>query len=125
MGKWKHRLSGINADDRTATCSNCGKVRIKSIGRGFWGCKNRTNEQSRKDKYKAKYNNPTAYKSRPSTCEICGGTTRIAYDHCHKTGIFRGWLCMKCNTALGLVKDDIILLEKMIDYLKREPVKLP
>ena len=39
-------------------------------------------------------------------------------DHCHTTGKVRGLLCHSCNVALGLLKDNIETLERMIDYLK-------
>lgn len=39
-------------------------------------------------------------------------------DHCHKTNIARGLLCLKCNLGIGYLKDDIKLLEKAIIYLK-------
>lgn len=116
---WKHRLSNIDTANRTATCSNCGEVSIKPTGTGFWRCRIAINEQARIAKYRRKYK--VNANEVPIECELCGGTTRIAYDHCHATGKFRGWLCMKCNTALGLVGDNIELLQKMIDYLKREP----
>jgi len=55
-------------------------------------------------------------------CAICSSTEktgkRLAVDHCHKTGKVRGILCMKCNTSLGKINDDISILEKMIFYLK-------
>ena len=31
---------------------------------------------------------------------------------------FRGWLCSKCNMAMGGLDDDIKLLENAIKYLK-------
>lgn len=40
-------------------------------------------------------------------------------DHDHKTNSFRGWLCHKCNLALGNLNDDIARLERALDYLKR------
>ena len=39
-------------------------------------------------------------------------------DHCHNTDSFRGWLCHKCNRALGGFNDDISLLQNAIEYLK-------
>lgn len=65
-----------------------------------------------------------ANKPRPFNCEICGNlegddrNSRIAFDHCHKTGKFRGWICGSCNKAIGFVKDDPNILQKMILYLE-------
>lgn len=53
------------------------------------------------------------------SCEICGQTEgRMAFDHNHETGKFRGVLCNHCNVALGMAKDNSKLLQKMIDYLQ-------
>lgn len=41
-------------------------------------------------------------------------------DHCHKSDIFRGWLCHKCNRGLGAFNDDINIIYKVIAYLKGE-----
>ena len=57
---------------------------------------------------------------RPASCEVCGSTNgkeRLAWDHCHTTGRFRGWLCKQCNVALGLVKDNPNTLIKLSSYL--------
>jgi hypothetical protein len=67
---------------------------------------------------------PLAERPRPSTCECCGKhqtqqKRRLALDHCHSTGKFRGWLCSACNAGLGLFKDSPHLLVKAIEYLKR------
>jgi hypothetical protein len=40
-------------------------------------------------------------------------------DHCHVTGSFRGWLCGKCNTGLGMLGDNIAGLKAAIAYLER------
>ena len=53
----------------------------------------------------------------PETCELCGEVANVVWDHDHQTGLFRGWLCDRCNRVLGSVKDDVVLLSKMIDYL--------
>lgn len=44
---------------------------------------------------------------------------RACLDHCHATGIFRGWLCVRCNFVLGEINDDTELLERLIRYLKK------
>lgn len=58
-------------------------------------------------------------------CPICekqtiiGVTANIVADHDHETGKGREWICDSCNTGLGRFKDDITILERAIDYLKR------
>jgi hypothetical protein len=34
-----------------------------------------------------------------STCAMCGETRRTVLDHCHATGLVRGYLCRRCNAA--------------------------
>jgi hypothetical protein len=64
-----------------------------------------------------------ADRPRPEVCDACGGPPdpKIAlhFDHCHKRGHFRGWLCRECNLALGNVRDDPNRLLKLVVYLKR------
>ena len=38
-------------------------------------------------------------------------------DHCHVTNKVSGLLCSKCNTFIGLAKDDVLILKSAIDYL--------
>lgn len=59
---------------------------------------------------------------RPKTdyCEICGNTEqRIMFDHCHQRGVFRGWICINCNSILGYANDDPDHLRKVIAYIER------
>ena len=69
------------------------------------------------------------YEQQNGVCAICGKPeTKVQYgkiqpltvDHNHETGKVRGLLCFNCNIAIGKLKDDIVLLEKAIDYLKGE-----
>ena len=56
-------------------------------------------------------------------CMICGrkfGVNLVPhYDHCHRTGQHRGWLCRACNHMLGNANDSIERLLNAIEYLKR------
>lgn len=38
MGKWIHRLSEVNTEDKTAICAECGPVRIRRRSEGNWRC---------------------------------------------------------------------------------------
>lgn len=61
-----------------------------------------------------------AGRQRPLVCDICGKSGRtIHFDHDHQRGHFRGWICSQDNMALGLVRDDVDLLRKLIAYLER------
>jgi post-segregation antitoxin (ccd killing protein) len=64
-----------------------------------------------------------AGRPRPVVCDACGGPPDpkrgLHYDHCHKHGHFRGWLCRECNLALGNVRDDRARLLKLVAYLDR------
>jgi hypothetical protein len=39
-------------------------------------------------------------------------------DHNHDTGKFRGWLCARCNSALGWLRDDIENVRRALKYLE-------
>lgn len=63
-------------------------------------------------------------------CAICettepGGRHTSNYfvvDHCHDTGKVRKLLCHKCNTAMGLLGDNVSVIESMIKYLETHSV---
>lgn len=62
-------------------------------------------------------------KAQDSRCAICrtddpGRYDRFVVDHCHETGEIRGLLCHSCNLGLGKFKDDTVLLEAAVVYLK-------
>ena len=64
------------------------------------------------------------------SCPICGGDSERVkgkghtkngpwvLDHCHDTETFRGWLCHKCNRALGGFDDDPDTLKRALEYLE-------
>lgn len=60
-----------------------------------------------------------AGRPRPDGCEICGRREILVFDHDHAHGNFRGWLCNRCNRALGLAGDNVEVLLQMALYLER------
>lgn len=56
-------------------------------------------------------------------CQCCrkprGSGKRLALDHDHVTGHFRGWLCAKCNRGIGALGDDLRGVLLAVEYLKR------
>lgn len=57
-------------------------------------------------------------------CPICGTEftkerkSQRCFDHCHSTGQFRGVICVRCNTALGMMNDNVQSLKNAITYLE-------
>jgi hypothetical protein len=42
----------------------------------------------------------------------------FTFDHNHKTEEIRGLLCMRCNTGIGFLQEDLTILQSAIEYLK-------
>ena len=59
-------------------------------------------------------------RSKHGICDACGGNDGgIVFDHCHSEMFPRGWICDRCNVALGCLKDSPDRLRLLIDYLDR------
>lgn len=57
-------------------------------------------------------------------CAICKRTESankrtFAIDHCHKTGIVRGLLCIRCNAGLGQFLDNEENIINALQYIRR------
>ena len=52
------------------------------------------------------------------SCVICGSKERLCYDHDHITNLFRGVLCGKCNTGIGMLGDSKEGLSRALKYLQ-------
>jgi hypothetical protein len=59
----------------------------------------------------------------PYKCDCCKKdiiTTRtVQLDHCHETGLFRGWLCKECNISMGNLGDNISGMMRVIKYMNK------
>jgi hypothetical protein len=54
---------------------------------------------------------------RPEPGHRMGVQKELAVDHNRTTGIVRKLLCSACNTSIGALREDVALLQRMIDYL--------
>lgn len=70
-------------------------------------------------KYREGVRERAAGRPKPDHCEACGDPGKLQFDHCHWSGRFRGWLCGRCNRALGAINDDPALLRLLADYLEK------
>lgn len=80
-------------------------------------------EQVRAHKYGLTVEQLRTLKAAPA-CEVCGvvwneGRQRPHIDHDHITGRVRGLLCQRCNLALGHLEDSPELIEKLLQYARR------
>lgn len=51
-------------------------------------------------------------------CKIKVSDGALQMDHDHSTGIFRGMLCGRCNSAIGKFRDNPETISRAIHYLK-------
>lgn len=65
-------------------------------------------------------------KEQNGLCKICkqpesqimrGKQKSLAVDHNHETGEIRGLLCGKCNSGIGMFRENTLLLSEAIKYL--------
>jgi hypothetical protein len=68
-----------------------------------------------------------AGRPRAEACEICSRSKvnkttphKTVFDHNHKTGEFRGWICQPCNDILGKCEDNPEILLKIVEYLRTD-----
>jgi len=135
-----------NKDRLQARCKRCDSERSRKWAADNpersrersrkWAADNpeRKREGSRKWTLKAKYDlTPEDYDKlhdeQGGVCAICSkaetalDNTRkprsLAVDHCHDTSYVRGLLCGRCNTGIGLLNDDPVLLNKSAGYIIR------
>ena len=139
----KIKSEGKSGSRSTLKCLNCGEefselnIKIRT-GHGKFCCNECYKEYRKKNKKDEKecnrlYQKKTKYglnaeeyynmfKEQNNKCAICGiefsDNNKAFVDHCHKTNRVRGLLCTRCNTLLGMAKDNIEILQKAITYLQ-------
>jgi hypothetical protein len=75
-------------------------------------------------RHKAKLYMKLTGRKKPKVCDVCRRRGQpIHYDHCHKSKLFRGWLCRDYNTTLGYAHDSTKVLNRLIEYLTNFKLK--
>jgi len=101
-------LSNTNNDGLHGWCKTCSDIRTKENSRKRLGC---TPEAFK-----------TKFEEQGYCCEVCkskdSGKQDFHLDHSHKTGEIRGILCGRCNKVLGMVEENIEILERLKTYLE-------
>ena len=68
-------------------------------------------------------------KEQNNSCKICQVSVEglqnkrykcLVVDHCHATGKIRGLLCNTCNRGIGLLKENVEILQNAIMYLEQK-----
>ncbi len=65
------------------------------------------------------------YNKQQGQCACCGeekpaeGITGLVVDHNHTSGEVRELLCTQCNTALGLLKENADIVNKLLEYIRK------
>jgi Recombination endonuclease VII len=104
-------------------CVNCDKTKRDSVP-------SRSKEARRNQYVLWKFDlTPTEYKRlvelHGNACAICRKPNQtsdgrgLSVDHDHETGRNRGLLCNACNQAMGLLKEDEVIIWNMLEYLKK------
>lgn len=69
------------------------------------------------------------FEAQGGVCAICGEPERVdrlkylSIDHNHITGKVRGLLCSRCNFVVGVTGENIVILQRTIDYLRKHAQK--
>ena len=50
-------------------------------------------------------------------CKICRRKRKLVPDHNHKTGKFRGWICVNCNVGLGHFQESKKIMFRALAFL--------
>lgn len=120
------RCSAVKERRRCRMCDACGRQYQKEQQAERQRLRGQSRKKIREARYRAAGLAPT--RPPPDKCEICerqdynrkqDKPRHLALDHCHKTGKFRGWVCLKCNLAIAHFGDTRAGVQRVIDYFHR------
>jgi hypothetical protein len=118
-----HRLTDVNPDMRTATCSKCGANQKIAMRSGKWRCTTPLNAHARQNHAKAidrrRQNRLAILASQQFKCAVCSTPIDDGdLDHDHQTDYIRGVLCTPCNVGIGMFFDDPVIMRNAADYIE-------
>lgn len=120
-GDERHRLSNVMVEMKLANCSICGPTTLYIKG-GRPRCATKSMcEQMQLGYYIGMKDIEKLIGRRPIVCSVCLGARshRLVVDHDHDTDEIRGWLCDKCNLALGYLGDDADTIYRLAEYMNK------
>lgn len=117
----------LNKKKKDGRATRCRKCKGKAYREAVIKEPVKHNRSNRNRQYVRKYgitieDYEAMYASQNGSCDICGIhqdeiNTRLCVDHCHATGKVRSLLCDRCNTLLGMAREDVDILASAISYL--------
>jgi hypothetical protein len=121
--KWRAKHPEVyKAIKQRYRATNAEAIKIKDrVTKAHWRKQYPEAQKARELRYKERLESrleAEAGRPRATSCELCSAPGRTTFDHCHDSGVFRGWLCDRCNRTLGQVHESSSLLRKMADYLE-------
>lgn len=125
-------LKGNKHSEYRNTCKECWDNYTKIYKTRDYFIKNKTNiNYSYKTKYGITYQQKQELILKQNNKCLCCGVDfetirrlqHICIDHDHITGVIRGVLCNNCNTALGLLHEDLERVKKLEIYIIKHCAK--
>jgi len=122
-------VQSIDTTGKTKVCVKCGEKKPETSFVRFYG-KRQTESVCNKCRayhnsvvrdLKIKYPQPN---EKNFQCPICKKKSfnkgmGACLDHNHETETFRGYICNKCNSALGFFEDNINYIRSALTYLEK------
>lgn len=101
----------------SATCVECDHLAYHARKGSLLSMRQRN--RNLKSRYSIDLNEYVAMDERQGgRCAICDGLPKkLVVDHDHEANRTRGLLCIKCNAGLGQFNDNLVILQRAVDYL--------
>ena len=131
--KINRKKKRLYSDSKEMECRSCGIIKKKSeYPKGRYSCRRCLAYQAFVRNINKKYNisyedYKNMHDSQGNACAICLTKEKLLVDHDHSCcsgpvscgKCVRALVCFRCNVSLGMVNDNVTILDSMIKYLKK------